>query len=295
MSCVLDYPRDLLRYQYFVKDSNQHQAKMELRTYKWIVEKYTKPGDTILDPMSGVGTVHFANFMGRHSVAIELVPDFVELQRRNIGNMRELWTEGMFYDQFESWDIEYTPKNFYTGLGTSTILEGDCRRFLPLQPPDIAPIGTKPPLVDAVIFSPPYGSLWAFSTSNRESKIAKEKNYVVGYDDSDANVGNYPNYIHYLTAMKIIYGKCYETLRSGGVLVTVVKDYIHQGKRLLCSKDNLRLCLEVGFTPEDWHFRAAGQTTSPYAMANRAKRIAAGKHREELDIKYEDIIVMRKE
>lgn len=291
MSCILDYPRDLLRYHYFVKDSNTHQAKMELRTFKWIVEKYTKPGDTILDPMSGVGTVHFATFMGRHTVAIELVPDFVELQHRNIVNMNDLWYEGQFYEEFNSWD--YKPERPSEPL----ILEGDCRRHLPLA--DVGTIHngiiTDYGPIDAVIFSPPYGNLWAFSASNRESKVAQEKNYVVGYDDSVANVGNYPNYIHYLTAMKIIYGKCYETLKPGGVLVTVVKDYIHQGRRLLCSKDNLRLCLEVGFTPEDWHFRAAGQTTSPFATANKAKRIAAGKHREELDIKFEDIIVVRKE
>lgn len=288
MSCVLDYPRDSLRYEYFVRDSNQHQAKMELRTFKWIVERYTKVGDTILDPMSGVGTVHFANYMGRHTIAIELVPEFIELQHRNIKNMTELWEAGMFYGEFDTWDFEPTMLK-----GQPTILEGDCRRFLPLVP-EYFGNPSLIPTIDAVVLSPPYGNLWAFSESNRESKIAKEKNYVVGYDDSDANVGNYPNYIHYLTAMKIIYGKCYETLRPGGVLVTVVKDYIHQGKRLLCSKDNLRLCLEVGFIPEDWHFRAAGMTTSPYAMANRAKRIEAGKHREELDIKFEDILVLRK-
>ena len=87
MSCKLPYPRDKFRYDFFVKESNQHQAKMELRTYLWLVNKYTEARDTILDPMSGVGTIHLANLYGRETVGVELMPDFVELQKRNIDLM----------------------------------------------------------------------------------------------------------------------------------------------------------------------------------------------------------------
>jgi modification methylase len=284
---VLPYPRDALRYKYFVRESNQHQAKMELRTFKRLVEMFTKPGDTILDPMSGVGTVHFANFMGRNSIAVEIVPGFVELQHLNIKKMREVFRHGDFYENFDNFGWDYTidfPEHEYRGKpGTPTILEGDNRRHLPLKND-----------IDAVIFSPPYGSLWAFSTSNRDNKVAKEKNYVVGYDDNPQNIGNMKNYREYLTAMKIVYRKCLESLKPGGILVTVVKDYIQAGKRVPCSTDNLRMCIQAGLVPYLWIYRDASQTSSPFQVKARRERIAAGKHNPELDISLEDIIVVRK-
>lgn len=278
---ILEYPRDALRYKYFVKESNTHQAKMELRTFKWIVENYTSPGDVILDPMSGVGTIHFANFMGRNTVAVELVPEFVALQRKNINYLINIHLEGIFYDITDMGDWDFT--SLMGDEGKHIILEGDNRRLLPLDTP-----------VDACIFSPPYGGLWAFKKGSRESKIAQEKNYQVGYDDSDANVGNLSNYAAYLVAMEIIYKKVFASLVPGAPLVSVVKDYVLNARRVYCSKDNLRLMMKVGFMPEAWHFRRTNMQNNPFSAGNRAKRIAAGKHTPELDIDFEDILVVRK-
>ena len=276
---ILEFPRDNKRYSYFVRESNEHQAKMELRTYKWAVTEYTEPGDLILDPMSGVGTVHFANFMGRESVAVEIVPRFAELQEENRNHMEEIWKLGDFYrEDMGSWDhIPLVPS-------AHQVKVGDCRRLLPLADR----------LADACIFSPPYGGLWAFNAKSRDAKVMEEKNYRVGYDDNVANVGNLANYTAYLVAMKAIYEKCFESLKPGAPLVTVVKDYIQAGRRVPCSRDNLRLCMEAGFLPEAWHFRDASQQNNPFSAGNRKKRIAAGKHKPELDILNEDVIVVRK-
>ena len=276
---ILEFPRDNKRYSYFVRESNEHQAKMELRTYKWAVSEYTEPGDLILDPMSGVGTVHFANFMGRESVAVEIVPRFAELQEENRNHMEEIWKLGDFYrEDMGSWDcIPLVPSAYQ-------IKVGDCRRLLPLSDR----------FADACIFSPPYGGLWAFNAKSRDAKVMEEKNYRVGYDDNVANVGNLANYTAYLVAMKAIYQKCFESLKPGAPLVTVVKDYIQAGRRVPCSRDNLRLCMDAGFLPEAWHFRDASQQNNPFSAGNRKKRIAAGKHKPELDILNEDVIVVRK-
>ena len=166
--------------------------------------------------------------------------------------------------------------------GRNSVISGDCRANLPLDY-----------LVDAVIFSPPYGDLWAQSKTP-QSKVEKEKNYNVGYGVSAANVGNYKTYPHYLTAMEIIYRKCLESLKPGGILVTVVKDYVRNAKRIYCSKDNLKACLNAGFVFEDWHLRDASMTSSPFSVKARENRIKAGKHKPELDVDREDIIVVRK-
>ena len=257
---------------------------MELRTYLWCVMKYTKTGDTILDPMSGVGTVHLATMLSRNSIGIELMPNFVDLQLQNISKFQHTDAHQSLSDIIN----EITPFGvqagweLFPGIGSYRILQGDCRRHLPLDKP-----------VDAVIFSPPYGDLWTQSKGEK-SKVELEKNYNVGYGLSDANVGNYKVYPQYLKAMEIIYGKCFDSLKPGGILVTVVKDYIKSARRVYCSADNLKVCCKVGFVPYEWHLRDTSVQNNPFSAGNRAKRIAAGKHNKELDIMAEDIIVVRR-
>jgi tRNA G10 N-methylase Trm11 len=260
MGEVLDFPRDVDRYKYFVRGSNQHQAKLELRTFRWLVERYTNPGDTILDPMSGIGTVHYAATMGRNTIAIEIAPKFVTLQWENVQMLQE--TLGIP----EGVDIQ--------------VLEGDCRRFLPLQ--------TSP---TAVIFSPPYGSLWKASAAPK-SQFAEAKHINIGYDLQDANVGNISTYPLYLTAMKEIYKLCNRSLAMGSILVSVTKDYVKAGERVHVSKDNVAQLMQAGFQLEEWHWRY----TDPkiFQITARQRRADKGINKPELDIDYEDLLVFRK-
>lgn len=281
---TLPFTRDTMRYHYCVRESNQHQAKFEMRTLKWLIQRYTSVGDTILDPMSGVGTIHMANFMGRHTIACELVPSFVQLQHENRAQMLNLWNGGEFYDTdmatYEDWDYR-SPT--WDQISTYTILEGDCRRTLPLTTP-----------VDAVIFSPPYGDLWKFDAKGRDNKVSQEKNFVVGYDDNAAQVGNLTNRTQYLQVMQTIYQRCYESLKPGGTLVILVKDYLKGGQRVYCSRDNMQRAMNVGFRPTEWHFRDASVQNNPFAHNARAARQRKGTDYDELNVKKEDIVVLIK-
>jgi len=87
MGETLDFKRDVNRKLYFVDESREHGAKLELRTFEWLVNRYTSPGDTILDPMSGIGTVHFAATIDRRTWAIELAERFVEIQHMNMDKL----------------------------------------------------------------------------------------------------------------------------------------------------------------------------------------------------------------
>jgi SAM-dependent methyltransferase len=285
MGEILNYPRDILRRKYFVQESVEHQAKLEIQTFKWLVEHYTTPGDVILDPMSGIGTVHFAATMGRHTIAIEISDRFFDLQQMNIQRMQE--TLGM--------------------SGCSIVYHGDCRRFLPIgnnfapsfvYQPNVAP-GEQSPLglkleqqnylVDAVIFSPPYGDLWK---TTKKTAFHEEKHLNIGYSDDAGNVGNITVYPLYLAAMTEIYRLCWASLKPGGVLVTVTKDYVKNHQRVYISKDNIRCCIDAGFQMEDWHFRY----TDPkiFQLQSRKRRAEANIDIPELDIDYEDLIVLRK-
>jgi len=115
------------RDKYFSSASFAHPAKMILPLQRWLIEKYSKPGDVILDPMAGQGTLLIACTTGRHVIMVELESKFVQMQRDN-------WTK-----------IQTLGPEMGYSMGTATILQGDARRL-----PDV--------LADAIISSPPYGN-----------------------------------------------------------------------------------------------------------------------------------------
>ena len=113
-----------LRDKLFTAESYQHPAKGHLGMWQAIIEKYTQPGDTILDPMSGVGATLTAALMGRNVVCVELEQHFVEPMKASWEKMRQ------------------HPMLGYS-LGEVLILRGDARHL---------PIDSA----DCVVTSPPY-------------------------------------------------------------------------------------------------------------------------------------------
>ena len=63
----------LLRKRLMVPEGMSHPAKGHLGLWETIIQKYTRPGDTILDPMAGVGSTLLAALMGRNSLKTEIV------------------------------------------------------------------------------------------------------------------------------------------------------------------------------------------------------------------------------
>jgi len=260
---VLNFPRDVWRRKWCVDEHSEHQAKLEMQTLDWIIRRYTEPGDTILDPMSGIGTVHYAATLGRDTIALELVPRFFEIQGMNIQKMQEV-SGGL--------------------TGHVHRYEGDCRMFLPLPNDHIS---LKP---NIVIFSPPYGDLWKVAG---KSKFHTEKHINIGYDAQHANVGQLTNYPLYLEAMKTIYTLCNRSLVIGEMLIIITKDYVRQKRHIEVGRDNTRVAIDAGFLPFDWHYRY----TDPkiFQIIHRKRREESGEDQDiSLKIDYEDIIVLRK-
>ena len=276
---ALPFPRDRYGYMYRVKetDENKHQAKLELRTLKWAIQRYTKPGDRILDPMSGTGSALIGCFMGRHVVCLELERHYHELQFQNYTHMETMWREGRFYDtplaEYQDWDYKVRKP------APHVLLCGDARTYLPL------------PNMDAVIFSPPYGELWRKPA--KVNKVTEEKRYHVGYSDNPDNVGNL-KLKESFEAMKVIYQGCFDSLKPGGVICTVVKDYVRNKERVWCSKGHANILEDIGFEPFEWHHRLTNIDNSPFSAGQRKKKIEEGTYDIYTDIKAEDLIVYRR-
>ena len=61
-------------------ESVAHPAKFHAELVEYLLEKYTKPGETILDPMAGTGILGvIAALNGRNAIQVELEERFFSL------------------------------------------------------------------------------------------------------------------------------------------------------------------------------------------------------------------------
>jgi site-specific DNA-methyltransferase (adenine-specific) len=62
-----------------------HPAQKPVPVLRWIIGKYSKPGDTILDPFFGSGSVGVAcKQTGRNFIGIEKIPDYCRTAKERI-------------------------------------------------------------------------------------------------------------------------------------------------------------------------------------------------------------------
>ncbi|WP_239160950.1 TRM11 family SAM-dependent methyltransferase, partial [Virgisporangium ochraceum] len=70
------------RYTY---ESNEHPGKMLPSIARYLINTYTVPGEPVLDPMAGIGTVIVeAMHLGRHGIGVEYEPRWTALAADNI-------------------------------------------------------------------------------------------------------------------------------------------------------------------------------------------------------------------
>ena len=115
------------RKRFFHPDSMSHPAKLHSGLFLEIMERYTSPGDTILDPMGGIGTALLAAMYGRSVILNELEAHFIEPMVKSWAKIQQ-----------------HGPALGHT-LGQVYIIRGDARH-LPLSS------------ADSIITSPPYES-----------------------------------------------------------------------------------------------------------------------------------------
>ena len=66
-------------------DNRNHSATFPRALPEWFIKLFTKEGDWVLDPFVGSGTTcEVAQKLGRNSVGIDVLPEYVDLARRKI-------------------------------------------------------------------------------------------------------------------------------------------------------------------------------------------------------------------
>ncbi len=154
--------------RYFTKESVTHPAKMNLNLLRWILKKYTKTGDTVLDPLAGTGsTIILSDLLGRHGVAVEFEPQFCKMIEENISRTRV--------------------QSSLDSKGSMTCIQGDARELSKL-------LGES----DAIITSPPYGEAQSGGgiatrgydgPKHSPTDMIGERSYMPDKFEKDDNIG----------------------------------------------------------------------------------------------------------
>ncbi|MEB8171640.1 hypothetical protein NGH30_07300 [Macrococcus caseolyticus] len=176
----------------------QHPAPFSYQDIQRLIEMFTKKGDVVLDPFSGVGsTLKAAALTDRKGIGIELSEKWSDLSKKRL-------------------DIE-------VGEGVSSlhqIITGDSRYELLLLEENS---------VDFIVTSPPY---WAILNKKADHKVKNERvinNLATNYSEDDNDLGNIDNYQDFLTILcNDILIQSAKILKPEKYMAIVVSDFRHK-------------------------------------------------------------------
>jgi DNA modification methylase len=213
------FPRDDdYRKEMFPPEVNQHPAKANVYLVQAIIEYVSEYDQTILDPMSGTGTLMVGSMIGRNSICIEISPVFHGLQRQAVDKLETI----------------------APGVSSRiSLINLPCQKVMPI-----------PNWVDHIITSPPYASIMK---SKGTDKLTSEKgmNTAEYSFTSPMNLGQMNDWL-WAQEMKKIYQKGFQSLKPGGTMSLIVKDHMKDRQRVMLSQAALDACLQVGFESYAW-------------------------------------------
>jgi len=218
MTITLDqpwiFPVDIgLRRRLFSSEVFSHPAKLHLGLLQKLIDLYTCPGETLLDPMAGTGSLMIAATQQRNVIVRDLQPEYVDLMYDSVPSIHRC--AGLFgglidIDQADAKTLECPPFNH-------------------------------------AIFSPPYGFETGNGVSNeRRMRILNQRQHGGRWDryleqpchasfaggfryaGGNQNTGNKSGR-NYWGDMQLIYGRIIQLLPSGGLMILVLKNHYRRG------------------------------------------------------------------
>lgn len=207
------------RKSIFPDECMKHPAKLHMFLLQSIYQYVSVPGDILLDPMGGSGTLMIAALEGRTVITLDIEDEFHKWQKKA-------------YEYIRSSHLDMAP---------CIQIHGNCKLLLPIP-------------CNHIIFSPPYGS--AFKPPKKLTGIMADKYHVDEtnfnlYAQTTGNVGLLNTFLYNQT-MEKVYHLCYESLPSGGTLSVITKDITENGKRVFLSSWINRVCHQIGFKDLIW-------------------------------------------
>ena len=84
------YPTNVVRFATVCNNKN-HSAPFPEELPEWFIKLFTKKYDWVLDPFLGSGTTsEVAQRMGRNSIGIEIIPEYVRMAIEKTGKIEKI-------------------------------------------------------------------------------------------------------------------------------------------------------------------------------------------------------------
>ncbi len=222
------------------KDVVRHPAKFPETLAQSFIEFFTKQGATVLDPMAGTGSTLIACLRaGRHSVGIELNPEYAAIARELIEQ------EGR-------------------ALGKSAaslraeVFTGDAALAEEYSLP----------MIDYLFTSPPYWNMLHARGAETQKKRRSSASMDVVYSDNPSDLGNIEDYQEFLDRLVDIYAALLQYLKPQAYLTIIVKN-LKKGGRIYPLAWDLAQRLSTFLTLKDERIWLQDNVPlAPYGMGN---------------------------
>lgn len=194
----------------------QHPAPYGFKDISKLILFFTKEGDIVLDPFSGVASTSKACALtNRNSIGIELTKKWVDLSIKRLN------------------------KEVETSEGQKIIL-GDSRKVLKKFKSDT---------FDFIVTSPPY---WQILNKKTDLKTKKrlENGFSKKYSQDKNDLGNIIDYSIFLRELQSIFKDCYRVLKNKKYAAVVVSDFKHKTEFIPYHIDIIKILTEVNFKLE---------------------------------------------
>lgn len=251
------------RSEYYVNEAFDHPAKMHPEIAQWIIRRYSKKGELILDPMAGIGTTVVESIiLGRHAVGIEIQKNWADIIKESCKKQKHS-------------DL-FMPGQYGVVNGDSTLDSA----FSSFSRHDVK--------IDATITSPPYGIVMqggGFATEQRRGGL---RTYDHNDGDNPKNIGNFRyGTKSYENSMSTIYKNVLNYTKMYGTMVILTKNFYHKSKYIKLWEYHQKLAESVG-----WNFLERFEFNLPYIT--HWQKINRDKYPDRIVVDWEDLIVLKK-
>jgi DNA modification methylase len=195
----------------------RHGANKPPLLMRHLVEFFTRPGGTVLDPFAGVGGTllgaSIAEPAPRVATGIEINPEWISVYREVC--VRE-------------------------GLPEQEVVQGDCRAVLD----DFAAQGR---LFDCIATDPPYSIALDKTMCDGKYDVQSRRTDFDRFSESDSDLRNLASFDDFFAAMQVVAGKLLPVLRPGGYCAVILRDSYQQGRYVFATAEVAQRFERAGF------------------------------------------------
>jgi modification methylase len=213
----------------YAETGTTHPAKMWPAIARAMVERYSSPGETVMDPMCGIGTVLVeAVRAGRHALGVDCEDEWVHVARSNLTHAQRA----------------------HPGA-SGAVFCADAR--------DLARKLTDRAValpVDLVVTSPPYGpAVHGLPETARKTggKIVRRANRYATGKPHPGQLARGSSQKRLREGLAAIFGSCFASLRRGGHMVITARPYTDKGVLVDFPAVVIAAAEDAGFIYTDRH------------------------------------------